>query len=661
MGPLLEFGPSAEPVGRAALVLGVLLLAVWLFGRQRFESMLARIPSRTWVGACALVALLLSWGYVFYFLGGGPRIVDATSYYLEGRGLAAGKLAFAVPEPTAAFRGRFTLLGPSGLSVIFPPGYPLLLALGFRVGTPLVVGPLLGALLVVVTYVAARELELGDAVARTAALVSALCAALRYHTADTMSHGLAALLLLGSVTAALRPSRARTLLAGLLVGWLVATRPMTGVAAGLLVLGLVLRRASRRERVRLIGLGAAALLPGLALLAAHQHAATGSFFRSTQLAYYALADGPPGCFRLGFGAGIGCRFEHGDFVQKHLLHGYGLLPALYVTGERLLWHAFDVANLVLLAPLVLWVVWRERPKPGVRSAATAVALVVLAYAPFYFPGSYPGGGARLLADVLPFEHILLALALVRLRLGALTPALMLLGFALNGIHSHLALRDREGGHPMFDPRTLSARGVSRGLVFVNTDHGFALGHDPAALDPRTTVIVARAHGDAHDLALWRNLGRPPAFAYTYSPLTGASTLAPLPLIESAPNRRWRWEAEAEWPLLGVSAGWAHPDFAPCLSQGAGLRLQPRPSVAVELELGAPAAGANRVFIGWLADPGTRLLVTLGGRQAAVVHGPAGCEVTPLGLFTLPLFGPVGLKSDHDVLVDYFELEPSDLK
>jgi len=32
--------------------------------------------------------------------------------------------------------------------------------------------------------------------------------------------------------------------------------------------------------------------------------------------------------------------------------------------------------------------------------------VMLAYVPFYFDGSYPGGGARLFADVLPLEHVL---------------------------------------------------------------------------------------------------------------------------------------------------------------------------------------------------------------------------------------------------------------
>ena len=41
--------------------------------------------------------------------------------------------------------------------------------------------------------------------------------------------------------------------------------------------------------------------PGLALLGWHQLELTGQLFGSVQLRYYALADGPPGCFGLGVG------------------------------------------------------------------------------------------------------------------------------------------------------------------------------------------------------------------------------------------------------------------------------------------------------------------------------------------------------------------------
>ena len=80
-----------------------------------------------------------------------------------------------------------------------------MLALGFLVGQPLGVGPLLGALLVVVTFALALRVTRDRTTALLAATLSAVCGALRYHTADTMSHGLAALLFATAFWAALTP------------------------------------------------------------------------------------------------------------------------------------------------------------------------------------------------------------------------------------------------------------------------------------------------------------------------------------------------------------------------------------------------------------------------------------------------------------------------
>ena len=108
-----------------------------------------------------------------------------------------------------------------------------------------------------------------------------------------------------------------------------------------------------------------ALLPGVALLLAHQRAATGDFWSSAQVAYYALADGPPGCFRWGFGSGIGCLFEHGEFVRARLSQGYGPLEAALNTVRRLAVHSIDIANFVPLSLLVPFALVRYRRTPGV--------------------------------------------------------------------------------------------------------------------------------------------------------------------------------------------------------------------------------------------------------------------------------------------------------
>ncbi|HEY3497049.1 MAG TPA: hypothetical protein VGK73_20260, partial [Polyangiaceae bacterium] len=631
--PYLELGPSGDAAGVALLVAGLLALAAAFAGPRitKFFNGLARGPL---LAALGLLALVLSALYVHFFLHGGPRIVDATSYYLEARALSEGKLAFDVPAPSAAFRGRFLLFGPHGLAVLFPPGYPAALALGFLAGVPLAVGPVLAALLVLVTYGLTRELSGREDAARAAAVASALCAALRYHTADTMSHGLSALLLAGVLTAAARPTPARAIAAGVAGGWLIATRPVTGAAGVAIGALLVLMKSTMTERPARALAFAAGLVPGVALLLLHQHAATGSYLGSTQLAYYSLADGPPGCFGWGFGANRGCRFEHGDFVNTRLDGGFYPLDAVRITLQRLGLHALDVGNLAPLALLCPWVAFRHRNQSGVRWLMLGWIAVVLGYAPFYYPASYPGGGARLFADALPLAHALLGLAAVELGVVRFLPAAMLLGFALHTIHPHLALSRREGGRPMFEPSVVSQAGVTRGLVFVTTDHGFSLGHDPAVTDPLAGLFVARASHDAHDVALWERLGRPPSYLYEYSIASGRAALRPFtprPAPESAEGlTEWRLEAEAEWPPLHVASGWTHPDFRPCLSAGRGLHVRAPTRTQVELELVAPIAGEYDVYLGWLADPNTELRVSVAENEIVVTHGPRGCERTKLG-------------------------------
>ncbi|MEZ4441822.1 MAG: hypothetical protein R3B72_22165 [Polyangiaceae bacterium] len=235
------------------------------------------------------LAAALSAAYLHLILRDGPRIIDATAYYLEAKVLASGALTLPVSGPPHATVGRFLVAAAGSrdaASVIFPPGYPALLALGFLVGAPLAVGPALAAVIcgltMDVTRQMARRLALPrpELVVALAGTLSATCAALRYHTADTMSHGLAAALLLASVACALRlaprgSAEAAPLPAlglGLTLGALAATRPVTAIAVAIAAAPLLPDLRPRRHLV-LAFLG---LAPGLLLWLAYQHAATGS-------------------------------------------------------------------------------------------------------------------------------------------------------------------------------------------------------------------------------------------------------------------------------------------------------------------------------------------------------------------------------------------------
>lgn len=545
-----------------------------------------------WLAALCSLASALSYAYVVYYLRGGPRIIDATSYWLEARSIASGAFSFAVPDPSAAFRGRFLLATSDGhqLGVLFPPGYPLLLSLGMLAGAPLLVGPLLGGLLVAATFFLARALGQDSRVAWLAAALSACCAALRYHTADTMSHGLAALLGCLALGLALRQDlRLGRLACGLCLGALLATRPVSA-AVSVAVCLLALRRARHRALLEL-GIG---LVPGTLLLLAHQHAVTGSWLGSTQLAYYAAADAPPGCFRYGFGVGVGCRYEHGDFVARFLPEGYGLRTALRNLFVHLGLFTIDATNAVPLSLAAAYAARRHARTP-LALAAIAVVLQALAYVPFYFDGNYPGGGARFLCEAIPFCQVLVARAAFDLRAERLALPLALAGWLLHAHRGHDQLREREGGRPMFEPAVVSAAGVERGLVFVETDHGFNLGHDPGIASPAQGLLVARLRRDGHDRWLYESAGRPPTFLYSYD-VRGAR---PPQLTQFEPPTTTRLEGEAEWPAL-LEGGSAYPIHYPCASGGRGLRLLGRGRVKVPLPPSGEAGALRSLELGWVS-------------------------------------------------------------
>jgi hypothetical protein len=666
-------GTWGRPVDRPALWALILAAVLALFAALPASllaslglySLLPQRPDlqRRTLLSLSFIAAFLSLGYVAYYLHGGPRIIDATSYFLEGRVLSHGHFAWSVPTPSASFRGRFLLFSePNKLAVIFPPGFPLLLAAGFRVGAPLVVGPVLAGGLVAATYALARELAFDrqeaerQAISLLAAVLSIVCVALRYHTADTMAHGASALGITLALAAALFGARTTTrlpwLLAGLAVGWVVCTRPVSSFAIG----GVVLVLACRHRRVRAFAVGT---LPGVLFLLLASHAQTGRWFASPQAAYYAVSDGPPGCFRYGFGAGVGCLEEHKDFVLSRMPHGYGLLAAVLTTLRRLRSHLFDVANLEPLALLAL-VPLRRRPTAPAQSDSAQVAFAVvvgqiLAYAPFYFDGDYPGGGARFFADVLPIEHALLACGVALVfrsvpffRRALAVVALALLGFAVHGAFEHEALAKRDGGRPMYDVE--DGRAANKGLLFFDTDHGFNLSYDPYA-DPGREILAARLHGDDHDHLLVDRLEHPPAHVYRNEPKRGLV----VPWAPKGGSRDlWHFDAESDWPPLAQSGGWAEPAWASnsCATSGRVLTVHPQLGLEahVTIELPVPRTGK------WIVLP---RVMRRGG------PGHARLRLIPLGRAPVPgdeklvwewNDDDAGAKPDHDVCTELPPLE-----
>lgn len=693
IGPPGTFGWfGAPPDAPAAFALGAAIV-VAAFGPALLRRSRAA-PTPLVLALLASTATALSLGYVEHYLRGGPRIVDATTYFLEARALAEGHVTWAADLPSASERGRFLLATGAGdamrIGPIFPPGWPAALALAFRAGAPLAAGPVIAALLVLATAWLAKRATGSTELARIAAVFSTISAALRYHTADTMSHGLAALLVAASLAAALaardaaRP-RARLLAAlgaGLALGWLAATRPFSAAAVAPLVAWLAWPGGAR---VRLAAFAGAAL--PAALFVVQQRLVTGHWLESTQLAYYAVSDGPPGCFRWGFGRDVGCLHEHGDFVRARLTPGYGLRAALGTSFRRLAPHLLDVANaepLTLLVPVGALAL--PRSKRAVALGLVPVALLV-AYAGFYFDGNYPGGGGRMLADGLAVEHVLLArglawlaertrgardLATSRATWLARALALSFAGFAVHGSFGHVALCERDGGRPFFEPAVLERAGVRSGLLFVESDHGFSLAFDPDARDARSSLVVRHPHGDDRDRLLWERLGRPPAHRYVFD-ARGEHEPAVFGWEPPPATTPWRFEAEAEWPPLAQRGAFAEVEDArgTCAWGGAWLRVHPAKDAhaSVDVAMPVPSPGGWRVAPHVATRGAARLTLVLRDPTSSLelaTWSIEAAEATPLACRTLsPTYVQTGAREliveaaveGDGAMLDAFALEP----
>ena len=436
------------------------------------------------------------------------------------------------------------------------------------------------------------------------------------------------------------------MVAGLVLGLLAATRPVSAVGATFAVAALAWSAQSRAEHgaalhARLGTLAAigVALLPGLALLLGAQHAVTGHWLAFTQRAYYATSDGPPDCFRYGFGAGIGCLVEHGDYVRDRLPHGYTLLAAVLTTARRLHLHLRDVLSfeplaLLVVVPLLPFArrltarLTGRRARLGpVEAAGLLLAVHVLAYAPFYFDGDYPGGGARFFADLLPVEHVLAALGLALLaarwrcdypRFALALVAVSLFAFGVHAVHDHRELAARDGGSPMYETHKVQGSGAEHGLVYFDTDHGFDLAYDPLedpavkearheseALTPRDpdapvplSLRAVRRRGDDGDRLVYDRAGKPQSFRYLFDPQGAPAE----PKVEAwtparvGPRDSWRFEAESEWPPLEQHAAWAETVWIDGVSGGRALVVTGAAAKAsAEIVATLPVPGADAVW------------------------------------------------------------------
>lgn len=173
-----------------------------------------------------VAASLISWRV----LGLAPRIHDDVAQLFQARLFASGRLLAASPG-VPQFFDMMMMISDGKWYSQYPPGHPLLLALGVLVREPWLINPLLGALTVVVAYLLGREV-FDEHTARLGTLLLALSPYLVITSGQFINHASSAffaVLFMLLYFRSLKSGPGAALLAGLAAGMVMLVRPYTGL------------------------------------------------------------------------------------------------------------------------------------------------------------------------------------------------------------------------------------------------------------------------------------------------------------------------------------------------------------------------------------------------------------------------------------------------
>jgi 4-amino-4-deoxy-L-arabinose transferase-like glycosyltransferase len=326
-----------------------------------------------------------------------PHLEDEFANLWQAEVMADGEIALPSPEFPRSFMVPF-VVDYQGLRFgKYPPGWPALLSLGVRLGAPWLVNALLAGACAWLTYRLGKRLG-GEAVGLLGALLVATSPMFLLLTASLMSHALSVFLTLALTLAWLdstspAPAGFRRALpvavAGLSLGLLALTRPLTAVAVGL-PFGVhgawLLLRGSPRTRGAVLVIGLLAAASG-SLVFAWQWALTGDALRNLYTLWWPYD-------RIGFGPGHGVTEAGHNLnlarintrfslrVGRHDLFGWPYLSWVFAPVGLLAWRRRAEAWLLgsLLPVLVLlyalyWVgAWLYGPRYYVEALGALAVL-----------------------------------------------------------------------------------------------------------------------------------------------------------------------------------------------------------------------------------------------------------------------------------------------
>jgi len=229
------------PVPQTIFGFALLLL---IFMRRPLGIILNKIvalPERFFVWPVIAVWLLVTFLAQHYVLQTIPHVSDSVAYYFQAKMLAAGSLV-QDSHPLYDFFSPHFYINDGRFFSLFQPGWPIFLALGFLIGLPWIVTPMMGAATLFLIYRLARAV-FDERTALLSLLLVAVTPFSIFMSASFMAHtqsGLFGLAVFYLLVEYRRSSRSWHLaLCGLLWGLLFITRAYDAVLMAPLMLMLL--------------------------------------------------------------------------------------------------------------------------------------------------------------------------------------------------------------------------------------------------------------------------------------------------------------------------------------------------------------------------------------------------------------------------------------
>jgi hypothetical protein len=422
------------------------------------------------LGVVAAVAALLYLVVAVVIFETRPIHIDEVVLRFQARTYAAGRLWWPV-DPDPAFRSVLHLAEHQGRWFgHFPPGWPLLLALGELARAPWVVGPLAGGAAVWAWGLVLRRAEPRVSVRGGALLLFGLAPFVVFVAGSSLNHQATLMWLLLALAGWLRlverPSLATAVATGLAVGMAAITRPPDAAAFGLPAAVWLLfwwQREGRRVAGPVAALIAGALILVLGMLAVNA-ATTGS----------ALTSG----YQLLWGPHVGLGFHPAPYGPDHTVPRGLELLSLYLL--RLNLSLFE-APIPSLLPAGIALLLAGRSSALDRYLLAASGALLLCYFAYWHDGFFLG--PRFIYPLVPvvalwtarLPEALRRFGEVPRRAGAFGLALAVVGAVTIGVP------ERAGRHAAlqpamrFDPdRAAREAGVEEALVVVRETWGAQL-------------------------------------------------------------------------------------------------------------------------------------------------------------------------------------------